>query len=939
MSINDEPQWRYNSKLANIIESKWQKYWQDNKTFQTPTPKDKKTDQNLNPYFIMDMFPYPSGAGLHVGHPLGYVATDVVGRFKRMTGNLVLHSLGYDAFGLPAEQYAIQTGKHPRQTTLENISNMEDQLKKMGLAHDPARSFSTIDDKYVKWTQWIFLQIYNSYFDEKAPNKEGGLGRARPISDLVAEFYSGKRALPEIDGIDKNKKWGELDIGQKEKILSEFRLAYRKKSPVNWAPGLGTVLANEEITAEGKSERGNFPVFTKELSQWSMRITAYAQRLLEGLKIIDWPDKIKQMQTNWIGQSRGAYINFKVFENENLNKDSDKSLNKDSSKNPNLKKSIQAISQLKVFTTRPDTLHGATFCVIAPEHPLAKIALDNSNQSQTQTIKKYIEYAQKKSAVARQQDAGKKTGVFTNLYAQNPVNGEMLPIFIADYVLMSYGTGSIMAVPADDQRDEEFAKTYKIPIKYKYFKPPIEKAIADIEKINAGKPITIYRLQDWLFSRQRYWGEPFPIVYDENDVAYALPDVALPITLPEIDNYSPQTYKDNDENSAPFAPLSRAKDWLNIELDLGDGLKKYRRETNTMPNWAGSCWYYLRYADPNPKNKIIDPKIDSFWLGPNHNKTVGQSGGVDLYIGGVEHAVLHLLYARFWHKILFDLGHVSSPEPFHKLFNQGYIQAYAYTDKRGAYVDANQVEEKDGKFYYKGEIVQQEYGKMGKSLKNVVTPDEMYKEYGADTFRVYEMSMGPLDISRPWEIRAVVGAQRFLQRLWRNIINEETGELITTNTKMDENTAKLLHKTLHQVRIEMDNLRPNTAIAKLIEYNNHLTSLEKCPKEAVEPIVIMSAPFAPHIAEELWQKLGHETTITYQAFPEADKKYLQVDKTVCVVQINGKVKAKLEVNPEISKDELSQLVLENDKVKQLIGQQKIVKTIPVPPKIFSIVLS
>jgi leucyl-tRNA synthetase len=858
------------------------------------------------------MFPYPSGAGLHVGHPLGYVATDVVGRFKRMTGSSVLHSLGFDAFGLPAEQYAIQTGQHPEITTKENIKNMRQQLSKMGLAHDEERTFATTDSDYMKWTQWIFLQIYNSYFDEEAKNGEGTLGAARPISELIEKFKNDEIKLPNLESIKPSTKWNDLDDAKKEAVLSEFRLAYIKKSPVNWSPGLGTVLANEEVTAEGKSERGNFPVFKKELSQWSMRTTSYAKRLLDGLEIIDWPEKVKLMQINWIGESRGAYLNFKTTAPNN--------------------------EKLKVFTTRPDTLEGATFCVIAPEHPLAKLAAKEEKEA----VEKYISASIRKSAVARQQDAGNKTGAFTGLYANNPLTNKKMPIFVADYVLMTYGTGAIMAVPSDDKRDAEFAAKYGIESNSYYLMPLIDDAIEQIEKLAIGYGTTEYRLQDWLFSRQRYWGEPFPIVYDEEGLAHALPENMLPIVLPKIDDYSPKTYDENDKDSSPEAPLSRANEWVNCELDLGDGKKHYKRETNTMPNWAGSCWYYLRYADPNPGEKIINPELDCFWLGPNHNSTVGKSGGVDLYIGGVEHAVLHLLYARFWHKVLFDLGHVSSPEPFHKLFSQGYVQAYAYKDKRGAYIEAEKVYEKEKRFFYKNaegqeQEVFQEYGKMGKSLKNVVTPDQMYKQFGADTFRVYEMSMGPLDISRPWETRAVVGAQRFLQRLWRNAINEETGEIAVINEKMDLETQKLLNKTIFAVKEEMENIRPNTAIAKLIEYNNHLTTLNNVPKSSIEPLIIMTSLFAPHIAEELWSKLGHNETITYEDFPEANKEFLKSDKVVCVVQINGKVKAKFDVDPSISKEELAILAMKNSKVKEVIQGLEIIKTISIPPKVVSIV--
>ncbi|MDR0951288.1 MAG: leucine--tRNA ligase [Candidatus Ancillula sp.] len=915
---------RYDAGLANKIEAKWQRFWKENNTFVTPDPDSNPDDPRVKkePYVVMDMFPYPSGAGLHVGHPLGYIATDVTARFMRMTGKNVLHALGYDAFGLPAEQHAIKTGQHPRINTENNMANMRHQLSMLGLAHDPSRTFATIEPEYMRWTQWIFSKIYDSYFDKD-------LNKARPISELIK----------------KHPEWDSFSDKELSDKLNEYRLAYISESPVNWCPGLGTVLANEEVTAEGRSERGNFPVFKKKMKQWSMRITAYADRLDSDLAMLDWTEKVKAMQHNWIGKSHGAYIEFSVTDSQ----------------------STTISEKLKVFTTRPDTLRGATFAVIAPEHPLVQLA--------TEDVANYVEQAKAKSAVDRQQDAGKKTGVFSGLFAINPINNKQLPIYIADYVLMGYGTGAIMAVPADDKRDHEFAETFEIEIAENYEKfVSIPEAIKWIEEKGCGEGTTTYRLRDWLFSRQRYWGEPFPIVYDEEGIPYLLPDNMLPVLLPDVPNYEPRTFDSDDENSEPEPPLGRNDDWVYVELDLqdGKGLRKFRRETNTMPNWAGSCWYYLRYLNAKwSGDTVVDPKLDKYWLSPNHNSTVGKSGGVDLYVGGVEHAVLHLLYARFWHKVLFDLGYVSSPEPFHKLFNQGYIQAYAYTDSRGVYVPAAEVEAVSSsssaqavpsqssspadlesntstsaaktttRYFYKGEEVFQEYGKMGKSLLNVVTPDEIAEKYGADTFRIYEMSMGPLDLSRPWETRAVVGAQRYLQRLWRLVVDEETDELIVLDQECDFDTYKVLNKTIEAVRVEMENIRPNTAISKLIVLANRLTGVLKnvgwVPREAAEAIVLMTAPLAPHIAEELWQRLGHTDTITYADFPKVNEKYLKDDTVKVGVQINGKVRSELEMSVSATKEEWEKAALGLDRIQEMLDGKAVKKVIVVPGRIVNIV--
>ena len=947
MSAQTAPH-RYTAALAAEIEARWQDFWDAEGTYEAPNPKgDLAGDPEAvarPKKFIMDMFPYPSGAGLHVGHPLGYIATDVYARFQRMTGHNVLHTLGFDAFGLPAEQYAVQTGTHPRVSTEANIENMKTQLRRLGLGHDKRRSFATIDPQYYKWTQWIFLQIFNSWYDDKAR-------KARPISELVAQFESGERPVP-----GHTRPWKELSRVEQADVLSRFRLAYASDAPVNWCPGLGTVLANEEVTAEGRSERGNFPVFKAKLRQWNMRITAYADRLLEDLDELDWPEAIKLQQRNWIGRSEGARLDFPI--------DGEK---------------------ITVFTTRPDTLFGATYMVLAPEHPLVekftpgawpegtREAWTGGHATPAEAVAAYRAQAAAKSDVERQAEAKDKTGVFIGAYATNPVNGEKIPVFIADYVLMGYGTGAIMAVPAHDSRDFAFARAFELPMRcvvepndgrgtdpstwddaFVAHEAAIvnssgegvtldglgvaeakSRIIAWLEERGIGEGTVNYRLRDWLFSRQRYWGEPFPIVYDEDGVAHALPESMLPLQLPEVEDYSPRTFDPDDADTQPETPLSRNEEWVDVTLDLGDGPKKYRRETNTMPNWAGSCWYELRYLDPHNDERLVDPEIERYWMGPGEGRP---HGGVDLYVGGAEHAVLHLLYARFWSKVLYDLGHVSSSEPFHKLFNQGMIQAYVYRDRRGIAVPAAEVEERDGAYYYQGEQVTRLLGKMGKSLKNAVTPDEICAEYGADTLRLYEMAMGPLDVSRPWDTRAVVGQFRLLQRLWRNIVDENSGEVTVTDAAPDEETLRALHKAIDGVRGDLENMRFNTAIAKITELNNHLTkSGGPVPRSVAEPLVLMVAPLAPHIAEELWHKLGHTGSVVHQDFPVADPQYV-VDETVtCVVQIKGKVRARLEVSPSISEEELEKVALADEKVVAALGGAGIRKVIVRAPKLVNIV--
>ncbi|MGV9499897.1 leucine--tRNA ligase [Streptomyces sp. NPDC003642] len=939
---------RYTAATAAEIEARWQDFWDADGTYAAPNPKgdlagDPETVARPKK-FIMDMFPYPSGAGLHVGHPLGYIATDVFARFQRMTGHNVLHTLGFDAFGLPAEQYAVQTGTHPRVSTEANMENMKAQLRRLGLGHDKRRSFATIDPEYYKWTQWIFLQIFNSWYDHDAR-------RARPIDELVAQFESGERTVP-----GHTRAWSELSAAEKADVLGEFRLAYASDAPVNWCPGLGTVLANEEVTADGRSERGNFPVFKAKLRQWNMRITAYADRLLEDLDALDWPEAIKLQQRNWIGRSEGARVDFPIDG-----------------------------ERITVFTTRPDTLFGATYMVLAPEHPLVEKftpaawpegtheVWTGGYATPAEAVAAYRAQAASKSDVERQAEAKDKTGVFVGAYATNPVNGEQVPVFIADYVLMGYGTGAIMAVPAHDTRDFAFARAFELPIRcvveptdgrgtdpsawddaFASYDAKIVNSTGTgvsldglgvveakaritewLEAEGVGEGTVNFRLRDWLFSRQRYWGEPFPIVYDEDGIAHALPESMLPLELPEVEDYSPRTFDPDDADTQPETPLSRNEDWVNVTLDLGDGPKKYRRETNTMPNWAGSCWYELRYLDPHNSEKLVDPEIEQYWMGPREGMP---HGGVDLYVGGAEHAVLHLLYARFWSKVLYDLGHVSSAEPFHKLFNQGMIQAYVYRDSRGIAVPAAEVEERDGAYWHQGEKVSRLLGKMGKSLKNAVTPDEICAEYGADTLRLYEMAMGPLDVSRPWDTRAVVGQFRLLQRLWRNIVDEATGEVTVVDAEPDEDTLRALHKAIDGVRGDLEGMRFNTAIAKVTELNNHLTKVGgPVPRSVAEPLVLMVAPLAPHIAEELWHKLGHTDSVVHQDFPVADPAYV-VDETVtCVVQIKGKVKARLEVSPSISEDELEKAALADEKVVAALGGAGIRKVIVRAPKLVNIV--
>lgn len=926
------PPYRYDARMANDIETRWQKHWRTEGTYHAPNPSgalanDPHRLSDRPKLFIMDMFPYPSGVGLHVGHPLGFIATDVYARYKRMSGFNVLHTMGFDAFGLPAEEHARQTGEHPRKNTERNIVNMTRQLNRLGLGHDERRSFATTDPDYYRWTQWIFLELFNAWFD---PDQR----RARPIAELISEFDAAQRAP------QGGQDWASADQSQRQQILSEYRLAYLDEAPVNWCPGLGTVLSNEEVTAEGLSERGNFAVFRRPLKQWMMRITAYADRLVDDLDLLDWSDSIKTMQRNWIGRSFGTYIDF---------------------------------GPIRVFTTRPDTIFGTTFMVLAPEHPLVdELTADEWPRGTDDRLRgdypnpriAVSQYREKVAAMNHldRSDDKEKTGVFIGATCTVPVDGREVPVFIADYALMSYGTGAVMGVPGEDQRDWEFAEKYGLNI-IRTVQPPADftgeayvgeglainsgflngmekteaiESITDwLETQQLGQRTVTYKLRDWLFSRQRYWGEPFPIVYGDDDLPRAVPEDNLPVLLPELMDWEPRSL---DEDSQPEPPLGRVTQWREVELDLGDGEgpKVYRRELNTMPNWAGSCWYYLRYLDPNNDAALVDGAVESYWM----TDANGGVGGVDLYVGGVEHAVLHLLYARFWHKVLYDLGHVSGPEPFKRLINQGYIQAAAYQDRRGVYVAAEEVSgTAEAGFTHNREEVTRTFGKMGKSLKNAVTPDDMYEAYGADTLRLYEMSMGPIDQDRPWETRSVVGSHRLLQRVWRNLIDETTGELLVVDSQSDDELRRLLHKTIAGVAADMEGLRFNTAAAKITELNNELTKRGVAtPAEVAEAMVRMLAPLVPHLAEELWARLGGVGSVTQASFPIADRALLVDELIELPVQVNGKLRAKIFVAADVSDETAVELALAEENVLAHIDGKELKKSIVVPGRMVNFVV-
>ncbi len=888
------------------IEPKWQAYWAENKTFKT-------TNDGKEKVYVLDMFPYPSGSGLHIGHPLGYTATDIYSRYKRMKGFDVLHPMGFDAFGLPAEQHAVNTGEHPALITEKNCQNFTRQMKEIGFSYDWDREIATCTPDYYKWTQWIFLRLYNAWFDE-------GLQKARPIEEL-----------PIPNDVEEQ---GILAV---QAYQAEHRLAYYAEAMVNWCPALGTVLANEEVI-DGKSERGGHDVIRKPMKQWMLRITKYAERLISELEGIDWPEAIKEQQRNWIGRKTGTEIVFSV----------------DGSEKP-----------LVAFTTRPDTLFGVTFFVVAPEHPIVD---EITTDAQRTKVTEYRDNASKMSDFDRTFETRKKTGVFTGGYVINPINNEKVPVYVGDYVLYSYGTGAVMGVPAHDDRDFEFAKNFSLPIRAVLVpqggdeavqarvregeecwtetgvmlpnasavavelalagisnKEAAEKITSWLESKKLGNRVVNYKLRDWLFSRQRYWGEPIPIIHWEDGTVSSLSDAELPLVLPEVVDYKPS---DSGES-----PLAKAPAWLEV-TDPATG-KKGRRETNTMPQWAGSCWYYLRFIDPKNSEQGWNPLLEKKWM------------PVDLYVGGAEHAVLHLLYARFWHKVLFDLGHVSTVEPFQKLFNQGMIQSFAFKDGRGALVATDLVQEDDAgvpRHKQTGEKLERIIAKMSKSLKNVINPDDFIEAYGADTLRSYLMFMGPLEASKPWDSKAITGVHRFLKRSFAFVTGSKDAGFRDVVSLEEESVEvkKGIHKAIKKIGEDIEGLRFNTPISTMMELLNHIYD-KPVSKQTLEMFSFALAPFAPHVAEELWERLGNNQPIATSAWPTYDPSLVVDDVVTVVIQVLGKKRATVDVAAAVSEADLKAAVIaamagtaykvtENDKFITVVNPQtkapKLVNVIP-----------
>jgi leucyl-tRNA synthetase len=902
------------------IEPKWQAEWERNKTFRAVDG-----DRARPKLYVLDMFPYPSGAGLHVGHPEGYTATDIVCRYKRMRGYNVLHPMGWDAFGLPAEQYAVQTNTHPRITTQANINNFRRQIKSLGFSYDWDREVDTTDPDYYKWTQWIFLQIYDTWYDpdcewtDRTGRKRKGKGR--PIADLP---------IP-------------AGTSDPDAYRNARRLAYRALVPVNWCPDLGTVLANEEVI-DGKSERGGFPVVRMPLTQWMLRITAYAERLIEDLDELDWPRSIKDMQRNWVGRSEGASVDFPVA-------------------------TRQGTGTITVYTTRPDTLFGATYMVLAPEHPLVDQLTDDRHRAQ---VDDYRAAAASKSDIDRTDLAKAKTGVFTGAYATNPVNGRQIPVWVADYVLLGYGTGAIMAVPGHDERDFEFARAFGLPI-VRVVAPTALAADAPLAKAEPEPGISVhsrndsitldglptaeakqaitawlteqglgektvnYKLRDWLFSRQRYWGEPFPIVFDEHDCARPVDVAELPVRLPDLADFKP--------TGKPEPPLSKAVEWVRYSA-------KARRETNTMPQWAGSCWYYLRYLDPRNHKRPWDPEKEHYWM------------PVDLYVGGAEHAVLHLLYSRFWHKVLFDRGLVGTAEPFHKLVNQGMIlgetEYTAYRDPEGRWLGPESsgepeiavVKLPEDQVVKKGEgfvlvsdnsvRVDARAHKMSKARGNVINPDQIVEEYGADSLRLYEMFMGPLEAVKPWSMRGVEGVYRFLGRAWRMIVDAEAGgvklDAHVQPVAMTIDQAKVVARTIAAVTDDLEALRFNTAISRLMEFVNVFTGQEVRPKAAMEAFALLLSPLAPHIGEELWQILGHERSLAYEPWPQYDPALLKDDQVEIPVQVNGKLRGRVTIAAGADAALIERTARQDPKIESALAGKTVRKVVVVPGKLVNFVV-
>ena len=958
------------------IEKKWQQYWETHETFRQANPGEEGFKVDRPKMYVLDMFPYPSGAGLHVGHGANYTAPDIVVRYMRMKSFNLMHPTGCDAFGLPAEQFAVEHGVHPQETTQKNIANVIRQLKAMGISYDWSRFFSTTDPDYYRWTQWIFLRLFNSWYDPEP-------GAARPISELIARLesgdycvnFTGQPMLNVHDGLTAvfgqpagTIKWGELPPAEQREIIDNHRLAYMAEAPVNWCPRLGTVLANEEVTNDGRSDRGDHPVFRRSLNQWMLRITAYADRLLDDIEPLDWPEPIKIMQRNWIGKSTGADVDFPL---ESIVKgDGGTATNMDGfstnwfkdRKDSGLPRAEED-GTIRVYTTRPDTLFGATYMVLAPEHPLVGQITTPDRKTAVET---YVETATRKSELERTAETKDKTGVFTGTYAINPVNRHRIPIWVADYVMMGYGTGAIMAVPAHDTRDYEFAQTFDLPI-IQVVAPPegvdwrgyvgdgtainsgefdglstaeFKKKIAGwLEADGLGRRSVNYKLRDWLFSRQRYWGEPFPIIHCEKCGTVGLPEAELPLKLPEMDDFTPVA--SDDPEALPSPPLGKMTDWVNTTCPHCGSPAK--RELNTMPQWAGSCWYYLRFLDPKNDKALCDPEIEKYWLGPG-GENPKSPGGVDLYVGGAEHAVLHLLYSRFWHKVLYDLGCVSCPEPFYRLFNQGMIRSFAYRDERGVYIGYPDIDfREDGAFHKKtGEKLTEGVEKMSKSLKNVVNPDEVIAKYGADTFRLYEMFMGPLDASKPWNTRDVPGVGRFLQRVWRMICgdgeNAQPPLLSQTASDNDDVVEKTLHRLIKKVGEDIEAMKFNTAIAAMMDFVNVCFKVRRVSQGQAERFVLVLAPFAPHITEELWELLGHEESLAHEPYPEYDEAMLVEDSIEIPVQVNGRVRGRISVPADASQDAIIEMALADPKVATQIDGKNLLKKIVIPGRLVNLVV-
>jgi len=1060
--------WRPREKAGRYdfaaIEAKWQAYWEKNRTFRTLNPGEPGADASKPKFYVLDMFPYPSGAGLHVGHPLGYCATDIVTRYKRMRGFNVLHPMGFDAFGLPAEQYAIEHNVHPAVTTRKNIEMYRRQLKMFGFSYDWDREVSTCEPDYYRFTQWIFLRMFESWYDEECQwaDTRGAkvTGRARPIADLLAELESGRWGVNTCLDIVRTKnapgrrEWSTISEVERRHTINRQRLAYEDEVPVNWCPVLGTVLSNEEVDNEGRSERGGHPVFRRPLRQWMLRITKYSERLIADLDPLDWPEAIKLMQRNWIGRSMGAEVAFPLADKWTI--ENGRWKHRERAKFEPEELCAEAFpDSIGIYTTRPDTLFGATYVVLAPEHELVSRITTPDRRAE---VTAYVTASRNRSDLERTADTKEKTGVFTGAYAINPVNGWKIPIWVADYVLIGYGTGAIMAVPGGDTRDFEFACKFDLPIvavvrptaswiesRMKAMTEPLDqtaaagfeqiaqefpehsteiaehreksrnlsnqtrqmlhervgselllkhyeqhpkawgaayveegvacnspgthpgkdhcsqssgtgdppllknsgtevnvpggvcelnglatpeakiKIIGWLERAGAGRAAVNYKMRDWVFSRQKYWGEPFPVLHDQKGETIALSDAELPLELPAMEDFKP-TPCTGDACDLPEPPLGRAKHWITVERNG----KKYRRDLNTMPQWAGSCWYYLRFVDPQNTSRFCGAEAERYWM------------PVDLYVGGAEHAVLHLLYARFWHKVLYDLGFVSTVEPFQKLFNQGMIQGFAFRDSRGLILRGDQVEEREAETYYHretGEPVAKIVAKMSKSLKNVVNPDEIISEYGADTFRFYEMFMGPLDAAKPWNTRDVPGLFKLCQRVWRLVIDEETNELSAalTDEAPSADSLRMLHKTIKRVTEDIEHLKMNTAIAAIFDFVNHATPLTKRPRAIIEPFILVLAPFAPHLAEELWARLGHSKTLAYEPWPAWDEKLARDTEVEIAIQIGGKLRGHVTVPADADDKTMERAALSERRVMEALAGKTVRKVIVVKGRLVNII--